>query len=118
MAGIAFLLGAYYFGFARTYVIYYSYPTANYPIEVKGVGSYSHFAEIASLVSTRGKDDIKGAIVTLESGPVNKGRITYGCSPISLSDGYFPFRGHARLFMFLMVALAAVGGWLIRLSFK
>ncbi|MFK7773354.1 MAG: hypothetical protein AB8F94_14495 [Saprospiraceae bacterium] len=120
IAGILFLSGAYYLGSIKTYVIYRSYPNPYYPIEVKGIGSYLHFANIASTIggTYRNRETLVSAIVTLESGPNEKGKIEYACNKSSLSQGYFPFANHAKSFAIIMFVLIAIGSWLIRLSFQ
>ena len=56
IAGILFLSLAYYFGSMKTYVIYNSYPKPYHPIEVKGIGSYLHFSNIASTIGAPYRD--------------------------------------------------------------
>jgi len=121
IAGILFFAGAYYFGFAKTYVIYRAYPNAYHPIEVKGVGSYMQFSNIVSLISKPylKQQSLKDLIVTFQSGPNEKGKIEYAfAKKASLTQGYFPLAGHAKMFAFLTLILSVIGGWLLRLSFK
>ncbi|MFK8006069.1 MAG: hypothetical protein AB8H03_06845 [Saprospiraceae bacterium] len=120
IAGILFFCAAYYIGFTRTYVIYSSYPKPYYPIEIKGVGNYLHFANNASTIgaSYLNQKTIKGAIVSFRSGSLEKGKIEYGCYKSSLTNGYFPFKGTAKMHAIFMFLLFAAGSWLIRLSFK
>ncbi len=120
IAGILFFCAAYYVGFTRTYVIYNSYPNPYYPIEVKGVGSYLHFADNAYSIgaSSRNQKTIKGAIVSFRSGSLEKGIIEYGCFKASLTNGSFPFKGTAKMHAIFMFILFAAGSWLIRLSFR